>query len=80
MTLSIVDQALKDSIVKPEESDYKSNVLQMFLEGLHQRDGSHLLDLGLNLEDITGFPTLVIISMRYRLKSVLLTDKPSSAI
>jgi|TARA_B100000315_G_scaffold23235_1_gene20079 SAM-dependent methyltransferase len=47
LTLLTADQPLKNSIVKPEESGYKSNVLQMFLEGLHQRDGSHLLDLGL---------------------------------
>ncbi len=55
MTLSIADQPLKDSIVKPEESGYKSNVLQMFLEGLHQSDGSHLLDLGLISGDNINF-------------------------
>ncbi len=60
--LSTVDQPLKDSIVKPEESGYKRNVLQMFLEGLHQKDGSHLLDLGLNLEDITGFLRSEVLS------------------
>ena len=62
MTLSTADQPLKNSTVKPEESGYKSNVLQIFLEGLHQRDGSHLLDLGLNLEDITGFLQPEILS------------------
>jgi hypothetical protein len=35
----------------------------MFLEGLHQNDGSHLLDLGLNLEDITGFLRSEIFSI-----------------
>ena len=60
--LSTVDQPLKDSIVKPEESGYKRNVLQMFLEGLHQKDGSHLLDLGQISEDITGFLKTEILS------------------